>query len=60
MKQKGSDTLENMGDGDIARALTIDRAGVDSNTHAGLILATNSKDIAMHSGLSSRGNDDYI
>jgi len=39
-----------MGDGDIARALAMDRTGLDSNSHMALILATNSRDVALASG----------
>lgn len=46
------DTLEQFGDGEIQRAVTIDRAGLDGLNHMGLQLATNSRDISMHAGLS--------
>lgn len=38
----------------------MDRAGLDGINHMSIQLATNSRDIAMHAGLTSRGNDDYL
>ena len=59
-RKQNQDTFEQFGDGEIARAVTMDRAGLDTMTHTGALLATNSRDIALHAGLTARGNDDYL